>query len=54
MGHHEHNHGHDHGHGHHEERKGFWSTLVNDDAAGGFAVIWTIIAICCILWLVSH
>jgi hypothetical protein len=56
---HEHNHGHDHGHhahgdGHHEEKKGFWFTVVNDDGAGGFAVLWTIIALCCILWLVTH
>lgn len=67
MAHQEHNHGHDahhgnhghhghhdHGHGHHEEPKGFFYSLSNNDAAGGFVVVYTILALCAILWLVTH
>ena len=55
---HGHDHGHHHAHGHHghdhKEDSGFFYSLSNNDAAGGFVIIYTLIALACIIWLVTH
>ena len=53
MAHQEHHHGHDHGHDH-DEKKGFFYSLSNNDGAGGFVIVYTLIMVGCILWMLTH